>query len=106
MGRRSDPRSGAGSNTGPAAPATNALEAALALQDLVVEHPRQALDEARELLGRTRIGPEAAAIAHRTRPDWNRASESVTRASASRSASPARDASRTAWRASRAASDG
>ena len=66
MGRRSDPRSGAGSDTGPAAPATDALEVALALQDLVAERPRQALDEARELLGRPRIGPEAAAIAHRT----------------------------------------
>ena len=32
----------------------------------MAEHPRQALDEARELLGRPRIGPEAAAIAHRT----------------------------------------
>ena len=68
MGRRSDPRSGAGPDTGLLAPAEpeNALDAALALQDLVAEHPRQALDEARELLGRPRIGPEAAAIAHRT----------------------------------------
>ena len=66
MGRRSDPdRAGIRHRTR-CAGQSNALEAALALQDLVAEHPRRALDEARELLGRPRIGPEAAAIAHRT----------------------------------------
>ena len=66
MGRRSDARSDAGAETGSDAAARSALVTALALQDMVAEHPQRALGEAGELLGRPRIGPEAAAIAHRT----------------------------------------
>ncbi len=67
MGHRSAPRSGPppAPLLAPAEP-ENALDAALALQALVAEHPRQTLAEARELLGRSRIGAEAAAVAHRT----------------------------------------